>query len=411
MTYQRQLILRVLEKHARHERLSKEEMRLLEEYRRRSGEHRRTVDLLGDEQWVNEQLRIMAQPSPRAEMWAAIRNEIDFSEAPVKKAARKKHMVIAASFAVGLVIAGGIYYYYYPKKAPVALASVAPKPLRPGANEVLVGNGREVVNPDTVGLRQTIRNFGGHFGAVAVVKADSNRLTYYNAGGAGAGMGDYHYLAVGSQRAAFSLGLPDGSNVLLRAGATLRYPMQRGVGDTLEPSGEIFFEVAKMPGKPMILRMPDGTVAEVLGTSFHLTAERGGATRLALFNGSVNVRTGKEAVLLKPGDEVLVEGGHARVGPMRDSAALMAWTEGVGRFEFGKGVAFAEAVQKLADYYGCVVINAQNLVGTPVAGAMQMIGSVDELLVKLNLLETGFVTLRHEGREIIVGPYVPGRRK
>ena len=277
MTYQRQLILRVLEKHARHERLSKEEMRLLGEYRRRSGEHRRTVDLLGDEQWVNEQLRIMAQPSPRAEMWAAIRNEIDFSEAPVKKAAWKKPMVIAASFAVGLVIAGGIYFYY-PKKAPVALASVAPKPLRPGANEVLVGNGREVVNPDTVGLRQNLRNFG----TVAVVKADSNRLTYAVEG---AGARDYHYLAVGSQRAAFSLGLPDGSNVLLRAGATLRYPMQRGVGDTLEPSGEIFFEVAKMPGKPMILRMPDGTVAEVLGTSFHLTAERGGATTLALFNG------------------------------------------------------------------------------------------------------------------------------
>ena len=108
---------------------------------------------------------------------------------------------------------------------------------------------------------------------------------------------------------------------------------------------------------------------------------------------------------------MLVEGGHARVGHMRDSAALMAWTEGVGSFEFGKGVAFAEAVQKLADYYGCVVINAQNLVGTPVAGAMQKIGSVDELLVKLNLVETGFVTLRHEGRQILVEPYVPGRRK
>ena len=75
MDQQKLTISARLEKHTRHESLTKEEMQSLDEWRNRSAEHCRIADLLADKLWVKQQLQQMSCPSPHEEMWAFICKE------------------------------------------------------------------------------------------------------------------------------------------------------------------------------------------------------------------------------------------------------------------------------------------------------------------------------------------------
>lgn len=98
--------------------------------------------------------------------------------------------------------------------------------------------------------------------------------------------------AVGSSPARTPLTLADGSKVWLNAGSVLRYFGKNNSSDRrVELEGEAFFEVAKDPGRPFIVK---GTLGEVtvLGTSFNVRSH-GTAPTL-----EVNVTSGK--VRLQP---------------------------------------------------------------------------------------------------------------
>ncbi|MCB8998520.1 MAG: FecR domain-containing protein [Bacteroidales bacterium] len=68
--------------------------------------------------------------------------------------------------------------------------------------------------------------------------------------------------------------LPDGTSVILNAGAEIRYPGKFSSGSRLvEFSGEGFFHVKKDPDHPFIIRTKDLSI-RVLGTSFNVKAEK-----------------------------------------------------------------------------------------------------------------------------------------
>ncbi|WP_315817166.1 FecR family protein [Paraflavitalea speifideaquila] len=70
-----------------------------------------------------------------------------------------------------------------------------------------------------------------------------------------------------------SLQLPDGSTVLLRKGATLRYPLHfEGEERLIRLSGEAFFTVQRDEHQPFVV-MTDHAAVRVLGTSFLVNAD------------------------------------------------------------------------------------------------------------------------------------------
>ncbi|MHA4809649.1 FecR family protein [Flavitalea flava] len=66
--------------------------------------------------------------------------------------------------------------------------------------------------------------------------------------------------------------LPDGSRVWLNSDSRLKYPAFFGTSlREVYLEGEAFFEIARNPSRPFVVRLPKGTV-NVLGTSFNIRA-------------------------------------------------------------------------------------------------------------------------------------------
>lgn len=122
--------------------------------------------------------------------------------------------------------------------------------------------------------------------------------------------------AKGEQR---ELMLPDGTKVWLNAATTLRYPEAFGkeVREVTLEEGEAYFEVRKDNTRPFIVNVLSSTRREgedqdyqvkVLGTQFNVKAYREDSmVTTALVEGSVQVTHGEQSLVLKPGQQVIID--------------------------------------------------------------------------------------------------------
>ena len=98
--------------------------------------------------------------------------------------------------------------------------------------------------------------------------------------------------------------LPDGTNVWLNAGTSLRYPVAfKGKSREVELNGEAYFEVSKSE-KPFVVKT-DRCDVEVLGTTFDVEAYADETEfRTTLYEGAMQLQAAgaSEKVVLHPGD-------------------------------------------------------------------------------------------------------------
>jgi len=146
-----------------------------------------------------------------------------------------------------------------------------------------------------------------------------------------------------------SFELPDKSTVTLRQGARIRYLNgyhhdQRVV----ELEGEAFFEVANDPGHPFLVKTPNQSVVEVLGTSFTVQT---GKDSTAVIVASGRVKLGLEgdttAVILSSGQRGIWGNGqlYAR---SNSNLNFIAWKTGILQFN---DQSLLEILPQLADFY------------------------------------------------------------
>ncbi len=145
--------------------------------------------------------------------------------------------------------------------------------------------------------------------------------------------------AVGEQR---SILLDDGSRMLLNTDTQLRVDFDAKRRTVDVRGGEAFFEVAKDPGRPFVVRVAGSEVIAV-GTAFSVRFvdrhQQDDAMTVTLVEGQVNVRptargggalAPKEAITLKPGDRLTLD--HRPNAPAAESKVdrpnmdrVMAW--------------------------------------------------------------------------------------
>lgn len=123
--------------------------------------------------------------------------------------------------------------------------------------------------------------------------------------------------------------LPDGSAVVLAAGAELRHPRRFGATRDVALTGEAFFEV--QPGAAPFTVATHNARITVLGTAFNVRAWDG-ETAVALVEGRVRVAAGAATAELAPGDALTIaEGAITARGGAADRE--VAWRQGALSFD------------------------------------------------------------------------------
>ncbi|MEO6963913.1 MAG: FecR domain-containing protein [Puia sp.] len=265
---------------------------------------------------------------------------------PVPQEAVHSKRVISISFrwaaAASVVILLGTSLYFFLNKKRVETgndtATTRPKDIAPGGNKatLTLANGSKIILDST------------HTGLLAkqngadIVNSGNGKLVYNSTEEKGTSV-SYNTLTTprGGQ---YQLALPDGTTVWLNAESRIDYPT-RFADKSREVfiEGEVYFEVAKDPGRPFLVSMAAKTriqgesghwmQIEVLGTHFNVKAyhdDRDEPVKITLLEGSVNVLAHGSIKTIRPGQQASASFTDNQIGVTDkvDLDKVMAWKNG-----------------------------------------------------------------------------------
>lgn len=259
-------------------------------------------------------------------------------------------------------------------KATLTLANGKTIVLNGAQNGVLINNGNIKVHKSGDGqvVYQVLKNSDGNASSV-------NTLT----------------TPIGGQ---YQIELPDGSKVWLNAASTLKFPEAfSGKARIVELSGEAYFEVSKNKDMPFKVRSRLGEV-EVLGTHFNVMSYNDEASmKTTLLEGSVRVNAGKEAKILKPGEQgVLNQSGNVNVVDDVDLEGEVAWKNGMFQFNDAD---IELVMRQVSRWYDLNVTYEGRAPVKRLTGKIPRTAKVSELL---SILEYSGLKFKMQGKNITV---------
>ena len=132
----------------------------------------------------------------------------------------------------------------------------------------------------------------------------------------------------------YSITLSDGTVVYLNSESELRYPVKFvGEDRRVYLSGEAYFDVTQDKAHPFIVDVKNSTV-RVLGTSFDVRAYADENEVLTtLVQGSVRFAAGNKSVILKPGEQAVLDKSGRVENRKVDTYLYTAWKDGVFAFK------------------------------------------------------------------------------
>lgn len=278
----------------------------------------------------------------------------------------------AYAAAVMLFVGIGAYYLYVTQRRPV-YQQMAKNEVAPGRNgAVLTLADGSTIQLDSLGNGVIARQTG------AQILLKKGQLIYDPAGGTKDEVA-YNLMSTPNGRQ-FQLKLPDGTNVWLNAASTIKYPtIFNGRERVVEVTGEAYFEVAPRANMPFIVKLDEANKIEVLGTHFNINAYKD-ETKIAttLLEGAVKVRNADGTVMLKPGQQALMEQHHRiNVTNNADMDKVMAWKNGFFNFE---GLSLKEAMRQLSKWYDIEIIYQGEVPDIPLFGEIRRNVTLNELV-------------------------------
>jgi hypothetical protein len=196
----------------------------------------------------------------------------------------------------------------------------------------------------------------------------------------------------------YQVRLPDGSLVWLNAASSLTYATNLGIGGSrsVKLEGEAYFEVAKDPKRPFIVKTNEQDVT-VLGTHFNISAYKDDSTiKTTLLEGEVKVSQGTVEKILIPGRQVINSAGNLVVRIV-DTDKAVAWKN--GKFIFEQEDIYT-IMEKLSRWYGFEVEYKDDLKGKTFDAVLSREDDIRSILDKISYTQA--VHFKIEGRRIIV---------
>jgi ferric-dicitrate binding protein FerR (iron transport regulator) len=188
--------------------------------------------------------------------------------------------------------------------------------------------------------------------------------------------------------------LSDGTKVWLNAGSQLIYP-GAFVNDTREVSlvGEAFFDVAKNPDRPFIVKATDVHV-QVLGTRFDISAyPEDKVIQTVLEEGKINLKYEENGLFksdhiveMKPNQMVEFDrSSHETTSSVVNVSKYVSWKEGMLEFE---KVDLFKALKQIERFYNVNIMLDDQQIGTyKLSGKLDLKNSAEDVLnvIKLTL--------------------------
>lgn len=197
----------------------------------------------------------------------------------------------------------------------------------------------------------------------------------------------------------YQIVLPDGTKVWLNASSSLSFPaVFTGNKRNVRLDGEAYFEVAASRSRPFEVLVNGASVC-VLGTQFNITSYTDDNTfTTALVEGSVKVLKNDKEVLLKPGDQAIVDRTSSKINVSAANISdIIAWKNGYFVFHDED---IRSIMQKISRWYDIEVEYRGNVPEQKFGGAFNRSKSFVQLLHYLEKL--GSVHFKIEGRRVIV---------
>lgn len=197
----------------------------------------------------------------------------------------------------------------------------------------------------------------------------------------------------------YSLTLADGTVMRLNSDTRVRFPNTfAGEECRVFLVGEAYFEVARDTSRPFLVEFSEGVV-QVLGTHFNVKARREQSAFATLVSGKVKVSSGKDSVVLKPGEYCEIKAGNRQLSVHEaDMMSVLAWKN--GEFVF-KDASLEHVMNELACWYDMDVVYASDdLKGIKLHIYMNRTQTLEEALEIMSKM--GNVIYQVQGRKIIV---------
>jgi ferric-dicitrate binding protein FerR (iron transport regulator) len=310
--------------------------------------------------------------------------------------------IVAAAILV-LLMAGATTWFLQHKKHNDQIVQQQLKDIPPGKDGAILtlADGRQIV-------LDSLDN-----GVIASQQGTrvelKNGLLAYDAAAAGDAL-IYNTLSTPKGRQ-FNVLLPDGTNVWLNSGSSIRYPTAFTAKERrVMITGEAYFEVAASRSKPFIVQINEKNQVQVLGTKFNINAYADEAVaRTTLLEGAVRVEVkhdgsrnnAAKSVVLQPGQQSRVKTGDASAGIQTvavDVDKVMAWRRGFFNFE---DAGMDEVMRQLARWYDLEIVYEANVPPIVFGGELSRNISLSGIL---KALEDSKVHFRVEGRRITILP-------
>jgi len=429
-------------KYARREKLTEDEMRMLDAWCQESSENQKMAEDFGDLEWVRSELSKLKQ-APMEEIWHGINQYLDEIGAPDDRekpsewkeiAPHPRHRVwgwktwVPMAAAVVVCVAG-LWLLLNKQRVPETTnarpriaESAAPPDLVAGDNEVMLTgkNGSKVdinAKPSWTTVWLTKSSYAEKTGSNQVALLGCDRGSEKNEEMRVLADGPeqqsdvvWQAVAVGSKCSPYLVRLPDSSKVLLAAGTRFWYPVANGrCPSTYIVDGKAYFDVKKDPSRPFTVKTSGGARIEVLGTSFLVETTKEKGCVVKLLTGKVGVHSGTGHRDLLPGQEAAAGSDRVDVRPMRDSANAMAWVES-SRFFYFNNTQFTEAVAAVAAWYGFGVDNPKNLKGIPITDRLPKELAPEGVISLIGKIEQGVLYVWVKDRVIHISNKPPPRR-
>ncbi len=299
----------------------------------------------------------------------------------------------AAAVTAGLLLATGLYFLFRPvvtvKPAP-ALAQRYKNDIAPGGNKAMLtlADGSRIV------LDEARNDTLGQQGNTSIIKTQNGQVQYHAAGNTAT----VTYNTLSTPRGGqYQLTLPDGTRVWLNAASSLHFPTAfTGNHRTVELTGEGYFEVAALPGKPFLVKA-NGADITVLGTHFNVMAYANEqAMAVTLLEGAVNVGRNATVKKLLPGQQARITGNNSIMISGADVQEAVAWKNGYFIFDRAD---ITTVMRQLERWYDIEVVYEGAPPEMRFGGGMQRSLPLSGIL---RLLEKNGVLFKIEGRKITV---------